>query len=120
VATASPPPGSPTVAKAARVCGVAEWEMRAWWGRGGWGRNGDEWGAVVSKTWPSDAREMDGWEGVCFFQPRRTSAIEHYRNNIDMDTIHFSSPIGSARTSQITRLVNLTIYIVYRIGYVHI
>jgi hypothetical protein len=48
------------------MCGVAEWEMRAWWGRRGWGT---KWGreGVVGRTWSSDEKEMDGWEGIRFF-----------------------------------------------------
>jgi hypothetical protein len=31
---------------------------------GGWRRIEEEKGAVVAKPWPSDAIQMDGWEGV--------------------------------------------------------
>jgi hypothetical protein len=34
---------------------------------GGWRRNVEEKGAVVAKTWPSDAIQMDGREGVRYF-----------------------------------------------------
>jgi hypothetical protein len=34
---------------------------------GGWRRNEEEKGAVVAKTWPSDAIQMDGREGVRYF-----------------------------------------------------
>jgi hypothetical protein len=36
-------------------------------------------GGVVGKTWPSDAKEIDNWEGVRFFPRGRTSVIEYYR-----------------------------------------
>jgi hypothetical protein len=34
---------------------------------GGWRRNDEEKGAVVAKTWPSDAVQMDGRESVRYF-----------------------------------------------------
>jgi hypothetical protein len=67
-ATASPPPWvARRLQRAARVCGCPNGEVRRGGADRGWGRNGDEIGAVVAKTWPSDATEMDGREGVRYF-----------------------------------------------------
>jgi hypothetical protein len=72
--------GSPDDCREQRECVVCpNGKVRRGGADGGWGRNGDEIGAVVSKTWPSDANEMDGREGVRYFPRGRTSTPEHYR-----------------------------------------
>jgi hypothetical protein len=67
MATASLPRWVARRLQRARVCGCPNGGVRRGGADGGWGRNGDEIGAVVAKTWPSDATEMDGREGVRYF-----------------------------------------------------